>query len=305
MVPNYYDILGVSTSACKDEIKKAFRKLALVYHPDKSTGDRNKYEQIQEAYQFLVDDEKRKIYDASLNLNTETIQNLLNVMLDMIRKQFDMTRQQTSSTTTATHPPSSEPKKKVDPIIVKITVTLDELYRGDIKKVVVRVRRGEGWKKHTIYINLMEHKTRYIFSDQGDHMYGEMGDIIVNIHVKENEYVKRDKILCEYDLYIEEHISLYEFIYGTEVNLKFLNDEIITIHTEPMNESDGMLIDKLKFYKMHIIDEQGLPYIENNQVKYGSLYVYFYLILKFPDNNNEEVKTFLKLYFNDVVTQTS
>lgn len=60
---NYYEILGVSKSASKDEIKKAFYKLAHKYHPDKKDGDEAKFKEVNEAYQTLSDDIKRKQYD--------------------------------------------------------------------------------------------------------------------------------------------------------------------------------------------------------------------------------------------------
>lgn len=60
---NYYEILGVDKNASKNEIKKAFRKLAHKYHPDKKGGDEKKFKEINEAYQVLFDDKKRAQYD--------------------------------------------------------------------------------------------------------------------------------------------------------------------------------------------------------------------------------------------------
>ena len=61
---DFYEVLGVSKSATKDEIKSAYRKLAKVYHPDnKQTGDEAKFKEIQEAYDILYDDQKRQTYD--------------------------------------------------------------------------------------------------------------------------------------------------------------------------------------------------------------------------------------------------
>lgn len=60
---DYYSTLGVSRGASEDDIKKAFRKLAHKYHPDKGTGDEKKFKEINEAYQVLGNTEKRARYD--------------------------------------------------------------------------------------------------------------------------------------------------------------------------------------------------------------------------------------------------
>jgi molecular chaperone DnaJ len=60
---DYYEILGVSKSASDDEIKKAFRKLAVKYHPDKEGGDEAKFKEANEAYEVLKDKQKRQRYD--------------------------------------------------------------------------------------------------------------------------------------------------------------------------------------------------------------------------------------------------
>jgi DnaJ-class molecular chaperone len=62
MSTDYYKILGVEKTASDAEIKKAFRKLAHKYHPDKG-GDEKKFKEINEAYQILSDKEKRAQYD--------------------------------------------------------------------------------------------------------------------------------------------------------------------------------------------------------------------------------------------------
>ncbi|MFA5174940.1 MAG: molecular chaperone DnaJ [Patescibacteria group bacterium] len=63
MSKDYYKILGVEKNASQDEVKKAFKKLAMQYHPDRPSGNEAKFKEINEAYQVLGDVEKRNKYD--------------------------------------------------------------------------------------------------------------------------------------------------------------------------------------------------------------------------------------------------
>jgi molecular chaperone DnaJ len=63
---DYYDVLGVPRTAAKDDIKRAYRKLAIQFHPDKNPGDKSseeKFKEATEAYEVLGDDQKRQAYD--------------------------------------------------------------------------------------------------------------------------------------------------------------------------------------------------------------------------------------------------
>lgn len=63
---DYYEVLGLQKGASEDDIKKAYRKLAVKYHPDRNPGDKEaeeKFREATEAYEVLSDDKKRPLYD--------------------------------------------------------------------------------------------------------------------------------------------------------------------------------------------------------------------------------------------------
>jgi len=82
---NYYHILGISQGATPDEVKRAYRKLSLKFHPDRNGGDEyftQMFRQVNSAYDTLTDPEKRRIYDSNLRdqqnarLNAERVKKL-------------------------------------------------------------------------------------------------------------------------------------------------------------------------------------------------------------------------------------
>ena len=81
---DYYEVLGISRSADKDAIKKAYRKMAKKYHPDSNAGNpdaEEKFKEVTEAYNVLSDPEKKKLYDQFGHAAFEEVLDMVKVAL--------------------------------------------------------------------------------------------------------------------------------------------------------------------------------------------------------------------------------
>ncbi|WP_417431807.1 J domain-containing protein [Halpernia sp.] len=77
---DYYYFLGISTDASEEDIKKAYRKLSLKYHPDKNKDDEffeNRFREVQEAYETLINETSRNLYDQSFSIPKPEFRNNL------------------------------------------------------------------------------------------------------------------------------------------------------------------------------------------------------------------------------------
>ena len=129
----FYDILGVSPEASEAELKKAYRKMALKFHPDKNPDAGDKFKEISQAYEVLSDPKKRAIYDEG---GEQAIKEGMgrggggfSSPMDMFNMFFGGGMGGMGG--------GSQRSNKSRPIIHKLGVTLEELYNGKTRKLAV------------------------------------------------------------------------------------------------------------------------------------------------------------------------
>lgn len=133
---DYYKILGVDKAASQDDIKKAFRKLSVKWHPDRNNGSKEaetKFKEIAEAYEVLGDEAKRKEYDnpkQTFEFHTSGGPDFRHMNMDDIFRHFNMNMGGFGT--------RSQQPIKGSSIRIKIKLTLEEVLNGCNKKIKIK-----------------------------------------------------------------------------------------------------------------------------------------------------------------------
>lgn len=280
-----YKVLGVSIDATDEEVKRAFRKLALEHHPDKK-GSRDTFQRIKYAYDILSNPIKRKMHDATSGVFGEMDWGaLLKSMMALIASMSKKKKQSTDAT-----------------IHVDLRVTIDDIYHKRVKKLVVNTRKRDGSNgTSTIYVSLANYKESFTFFGAGDEYEckddeaaSKRGDVRVRLIIEPHPVFTIDNVITPYDLHTECEINLYEYLYGTTRTIDVFGKGI-EIRFEAGMQSKCIPLMGLPF----IDDETGLP-------NRGNLYVFFDIILPSSDvnpdvyksiTNDDELKALLLYHF--------
>lgn len=127
----YYDILGVKPNCTIEELKKAYRKLALKYHPDKNPNEGERFKQISQAYEVLSNPEKRAIYDRGGEQALKEggggggfASNPMDIFDMFFRGAFGGSRR-------------GPGERKCKDVVHQLSVTLEDLYKGTTRKLAI------------------------------------------------------------------------------------------------------------------------------------------------------------------------
>lgn len=259
----FYDTLGVPQNATSDQIKKQYRKLSLEFHPDRPTGNAVKFKEINEAYENLFDDKKRKQYDQSL----QPIPDLFEMLF---KDQFSQGLPHGFMFQTIMKPP---------PLILPLKITLDQSYQGcKVPIVIERWIHDQHVKqldKETLYLDIpcgIDTNECIVICNKGNMGHdGQLGDVRVMIEVTNPTKMERKGL----DLWYTHVITLKESLCGFSFEMEYLKGQILKI-----NNAAGNVVSP--YYKK-IMHDMGMK--RDGQT--GNLIIEFNII--FPSSLSESV----------------
>jgi curved DNA-binding protein len=234
---DYYSILGLNRSASPDDIKKAYRGMAMKHHPDRG-GDEAKFKQINEAYEMLSDPNKKQMVDMGVDPKTQHQghggfnQGPFEFHFgagnfEEVFNQFGFgfgggRRQQRNKT-----------------FNIVVDITLEEVLTG--KDINAEVADPSGTKK-TININIppgIEDGQQIRYQGLGDTSIRNVppGDLIVNVRIRHHPLFRREGS----DIILEKRINVWDAIIGTKVRITTLNKNNLEITIPPGTQPDTVL----------------------------------------------------------------
>ncbi|MBA3037485.1 MAG: J domain-containing protein [Desulfobacterium sp.] len=288
---SYYKELGVNKDATDDEIKKAYRKLAMKYHPDHAKDDKSaeeKFKKISEAYAVLSDKEKRKQYDefGSTAFNQKYSQEDIFRGFDFndILREFGVGSGAFSGrgggrrTSFGTGSPfgdfgAYQQQAHGQDLIYELPLTLEDVAKGTTK--VISFRHDKRSEKITVKIPkgmITGKKLRLAGKGEISPYGGTPGDLYIQAKVLDDSLYT----VKEYDLYIDRSIKLTEAIIGTTISIPTIEDKELNLKIPPATKHGT---------KMRL-SGHGLP--QMNGKKKGDLYVS--ININIPKSLNSEQK---------------
>jgi len=286
MSEDYYNILGVNKTASNEEIKKAYRKLAMKYHPDHTKGDKSaeeKFKKISEAYAVLSDKEKRKEYDTfgSEGFRQRFSQEDIFRGFDFndIFKEFGFggrgggMRFSFGSGSPFGGGGQRQAQVKGSDLIYELPLTLQEIASGTSKMVSLQ-HQGRS-EKITVKIPkgmVAGKKIRLAGKGNPSPYGGPPGDLYIQSKLINDPVFTVE----EHDLYLNREIKLSDALLGTSISVPTLENKKLSLKIPPGTKHGT---------KMRM-SGHGLPAMKGNQK--GDLYVK--ILVKMPKKMTGEQK---------------
>jgi DnaJ family protein B protein 4 len=302
MSENYYSILEVPQTASIDEIKKSYRRLSLLCHPDRNQNSSDstfKFQKLNEAYEVLSDQDKKKEYDminnnpflkmmSQMNVNGQSVnvnpmEEIFNNLLNPFGpggQGIHVFHNGINVHGTNVHGQNfNKSFQKPTPIIKTIDVPIDKILSGTTMPVDIErwlIQEGNKiFEKETIYVDVpkgIDEGEIIILRDKGNIAVNDIkGDIKIYIRIQNNSEFKRQGL----DLILEKHISLKEALCGFTFEIKYLTGKVYTIN----NNSGNIIIPGYK----KMIPNMGFSRDQHT----GNLIIIFNV--KFPEKLDDKI----------------
>jgi curved DNA-binding protein len=216
---NYYQTLGVEQTASPEEIKRAYRKLASLYHPDKEGGSKTKFQEVEEAYRTLSDDQKRAQYDnpgmgGSFGFHPGApfdFETIFNVFGTRFQHPGQQRRQQAR---------------------MSLWITLRDVAEGGNKTISVGTHQGTS----TIEIEIPKG-----ISDGDSVQYNGVGpggiDLIITYRIHPDPKWQRQDL----NLIAEHPVSVWDLIVGGETEIRDLLGNVLSLTISPRTQPGTVL----------------------------------------------------------------
>ncbi len=303
---DYYKILGINKNSSEEEIKKAYKKLALQYHPDKNPGNKEaeeKFKEINEAYEVLSDPEKRKKYD-ELGANWDKYKNFdfnnyqqgstsyqydsfdlgdifgqagSSPFSDFFRmffgSNFNFDNIYTQSSNRQSRNANYRTQSRPSEYSTDITITLEEAYHGT--KKILNINN----KQIRVPIKPGIRDGQILRIKKASHNIPNLnGDLLINIHIAKHPKFERKGD----DLYTEVEMDLFSALLGGEIIVPTL-DKPVKVKLKECTQPEEILR----------VKDKGMPNYENPN-KHGDLFIK--IKVNFPKKlSNEQRKLIQKL----------
>lgn len=291
---NHYATLGVEKNASQDEIKKAYRKLAFKYHPDKNGGNKSKFQEIGRAYENLEDPQKRRLYDMQSSSPFGGLGEVGQAD-DILKMFFGGGMPFGNANVRVFHGGQAFPmggfsmgepvKPKPRPITKTVTITLEQAYNGDNVPIEVErvIRNGDTTSQEVerVYVEIpagSDDNEIITVREKGNIIGESKGDIKVHLLISNTSEFDRDGL----NLIYKKNITLKEALVGFEFEIKHLSGK-----TYRINNKDGKVI--TPDYKK-VVNYMGMKRERRHPASpiVGNLIIKFEI--KFPETLTEEQK---------------
>jgi DnaJ-class molecular chaperone len=232
---DYYATLGIQRNASDAEIKKAYRSMAMKYHPDRG-GDEKKFKEISQAYEYLSDPQKKQIIDLGGDPNAQ--QGAGGFGQSPFEFHFNSGNMNDIFGNFGFGGFGRQPQRRNRSLNVNVEITLEDVLNG--KDFTAEVSIPGRNKMINIQIPPgIEHGQQIRYEGMGDDSIPGLkpGDLLVNIVVREHGRYRREGT----SLIIEREVNVWDAILGASIDIQTLDNKTLSIKLPPGTQPDTVL----------------------------------------------------------------